>query len=70
MRVRTKINSFFSFLAAGLLTVFGRSPAKPTLNDLSRMEFKSSTQRLGVRFKERIREVFRFKWIRKKDSNV
>ena len=70
MRVRTKINSFFSFLAAVLLTVFGRSPAKPTLNDLSRMEFKTSTQRLGVRFRERIREVFRFKWIRKKDSIV
>ncbi len=65
MRVRTKINSFFGFIAAGLLTIFGKSPAKPTTNDLSRMEFKSSTQRLGVRFRERIREVFRFKWIRK-----
>ena len=65
MRVRTKINAFFSFLAAVLLTVFGRSPVKPTSNDLRRMEFKTSTQRLGVRFIERIREVFRFKWIRK-----
>ena len=66
MRIRTKINSFLSFLAAGLLTIFGRSPAKPTSNDLRRMEFKSSTQRLGVRFRERIRDVFRFKWIKKK----
>ena len=65
MRVRTKINSFLSLLAAGLLTVFGRSPAKPTTNDLKQMEFKSSTQRLGIRFTERIREVFRFRWIKK-----
>ena len=70
MRIRTKINSFFSLLAAVLLTVFGRSPAKPTSKDLSRMEFKTSTQRMGVRFRERIRDVFRFKWIRKKDSFV
>lgn len=65
MRVRTKINSFLSLLAAGLLTVFGKSPAKPTTKDLNRMEFKSSTQRLGIRFSERIREVFRFRWIKK-----
>ncbi|MCH7558321.1 MAG: hypothetical protein IIB56_12820 [Planctomycetes bacterium] len=65
MRVRTKINSFLGLLAAGLLTVFGRSPAKPTTKDLKRMEFKSSTQRLGIRFSERIRDVFRFRWIKK-----
>ena len=66
MRVRTKINSFFSFLAAVLLTVFGKYPVKPNSNDLSRMEFKTSTQRLGVRFRESIRDVFRFKWIKGK----
>ena len=66
MRVRTKINAFISFIAAGLLTIFGKSPAKPTTNDLKQMEFKSSTQRLGVRFREKIRHVFRFKWITKK----
>ena len=65
MHMRTKINSFLSLLVAGLLTIFGRSPAKPTTNDLDRMEFKSSTQRLGIRFSEKIREVFRFRWIKK-----
>ena len=65
MRVRTKINSFIALLTAGLLSIFGKSPAKPTTDDLNRMEFKSSTQRLGIRFSERIRDVFRFKWIRK-----
>jgi hypothetical protein len=65
MRIRKKINSFFSFLAAGLLTIFGRTPARPATKDLRRMEFKSSTQRLGIRFRERIRKVFRYKWIKK-----
>jgi hypothetical protein len=65
MRMRTKINTLLALLAAGLLSIFGKSPAKPTAEDLSRMEFKSSTQRLGIRFNEKIREVFRFKWIRR-----
>jgi hypothetical protein len=29
------------------------------------MEFKTSTQHLGVRFTEKIRQVFRFRWIRR-----
>jgi hypothetical protein len=65
MRVRTKINSFLALLAGGLLSIFGKSPAKPSAKDLERMDFKFSTQRLGVRFSERIRNVFRFRWIRK-----
>jgi len=58
-------NSFFGFLAAGLVALFDKSPAKPTAEDLSRMEFKTSTQRLGVRFTEKIRDVFRFRWIKR-----
>ena len=65
MRLRTKINSIISFIAAGLLTIFRRSPAKPGPNDLNRMDFKTSTQRMGVRFREKIRDVFRLKWIKK-----
>lgn len=65
MSVRAKINSFFGFLMGGLLSIFGKSPPKPTTDDLKQMEFKTSTQRLGIRFTERIREVFRFRWLRK-----
>jgi hypothetical protein len=65
MRVRNGINKVLDLIAAGLLSIFGKSPAKPTADDLSRMEFKSSTQRMGIRFSEKIRQVFRFKWIRK-----
>ncbi len=65
MRIRKKINSLFGFIAGWLLSIFGRSPAKPTDDDLARADFKANTQRLGVRFTERIRDIFRFKWIRK-----
>jgi len=65
MSVRTKINSVLGFLMGGLLSAFGKSPAEPTENDLKQAEFKTSTQCLGVRFTERIRQVFRFRWLRK-----
>jgi hypothetical protein len=66
MSLGTKINSFLSLLAGLLLSIFGKSPAKPTTADLQRAEFKTSTQRLGIRFTERIRDVFRLRWLRKK----
>jgi hypothetical protein len=64
MSVRTKKNSFLGSLAGGMLSIFGKSP-KPTTDDLKRTEFKTSTQRLGIRFTERIRSVFRFRWLRR-----
>jgi hypothetical protein len=65
MFIRTKIRSFFGLLAGALLSIFGKSPPKPTVDDLKRMEFKTSTQRLGIRFTEKIRNIFRFRWLRK-----
>ena len=65
MSIRIKINSFLGLLAGGLLSIFGKSSTKPTADDFRQMEFKTSTQRLGVRFTERIRRVFRFRWIKK-----
>jgi hypothetical protein len=65
MSVRSKINSFLGLLAGGLLSIFGRPLTKPTASDFRRMEFKTSTQQLGVRFTEKIRQVFRFRWLRK-----
>jgi len=64
MRFYTKINSFLGLLAAGLSSIFGKSPAKPAVDDLKRADFKTSTQHLGIRFSERIREVFRFRWLK------
>ena len=52
------------FLAGWLLWLRGKSKAKITTSDLRDAEFKTSTQRLGIRFIESIRDVFRFRWIR------
>jgi len=65
MPIRTKINSFIGFLAGGLLSIFGGNRGKPTADDFGRMEFKTSTQKLGVRFTELIRQVFRFRWLKR-----
>jgi hypothetical protein len=63
--LRYKASSFLGWLAGGLLSLFGKSPAKPATEDFKRIEFETSTQRLGVRFTEKIRGVFRFRWLRK-----
>jgi len=61
----TKPNSFIGATAAWLLSLFKKAPAKPTAEDLSKAEFKTSTQGMGISFSERIRDVFRFKWIKR-----
>ena len=66
MRFRTRANSFLGFLAGGLLSLFGKSSTKPRPEDLQRADFGTSTQRLGIRFSEKIRDVFRFKWLKKR----
>ncbi|MGA2093537.1 MAG: hypothetical protein ABSH16_09045 [Sedimentisphaerales bacterium] len=65
MTERRKINAFFGFLAGIISAVFGSRTAKPTAKDLKDVDFSTSTQRLGVRLTDRIRDVFRFKWIKK-----
>jgi len=65
MSVRNKIGSLLGLFAGVLSSIFGKSPAKPAPNDFRRTEFKTSTQRLGIRFTERVRDVFRFRWLRK-----
>ena len=57
--------TLLGLLAGGLLSIFGKSPAKPTAEDFRKAEFKTSTQRLGISFNERIRRVFRFKWFKR-----
>jgi len=63
MRFCSKINSFLGLLAGWLLTLFAKSP-----RDLKRADFKTSTQHLGVRFSEKIRDVFRFRWLKVADK--
>ena len=65
MVIHRKINTVLGFLAGLLATVFGTKTAKPSMDDLKRAEFGTSTQKIGVRFTERIRDVFRFEWLKK-----
>jgi hypothetical protein len=64
MRFCTKINSFLGLLAGWFVSLFGKSHPKPVVDDLKRADFKTSTQHLGIRFSEKIRDVFRFRWLR------
>jgi len=57
--------TLLGLLAGGLLSIFGKSTTKPTAEDFKKAEFKTSTQRLGISFNERIRRVFRFKWLKR-----
>jgi len=68
MRFCSKINSFLGLLAGWLLTLFAKSPRKHVVDDLKRADFKTSTQHLGVRFSEKIRDVFRFRWLKVADK--
>ncbi len=65
MVLRRQPNTVLGFIAGILTSVFGAGAAKPTAKDLKDAEFSTSTQRLGVRFTDRIRDVFRFKWLKK-----
>ena len=65
MYLGKKINEFMAFIAGLFLSIFAKSPPSPTAADLQQAEFKTSTQRLGIRFTEKIRDVFRFKWLKK-----
>jgi len=69
MRFCNKFNSLLGLIAAGFLSLFGKSPPKPLADDLKRADFKTSTQYLGIRFSEKIRNVFRFRWLKIADRN-
>ena len=59
-----RAGSWLGSLAGRLMGMFGRIK-KPTIQDVTKMEFPASTQRMGVRFTERIRAVFRHIWLKK-----
>jgi len=65
MSLQDKKRASLAFLAGLLSRLFVKSSTKPTVNDLKKTDFKTSTQDMGIRFTEKIRDVFRFRWIRK-----
>ncbi|MHC4844107.1 MAG: hypothetical protein ACYTFM_06320 [Planctomycetota bacterium] len=64
MVLRSKNNSLISWIAGAFVSKFSRSKTKPTGEDLKQAEFKTSTQGMGIRFTDKIRDIFRFKWIK------
>ena len=64
--LKSKISSAFGFMAACLLSVFSRSASKLTTDDLKKAEFKTSTQKMGIRITETVRSVFRHRWLKKR----
>ena len=61
-----RVRAMWLGLVAGLLTrVFFRRKPRLSGGDLKRHDYRWSTQRMGVSFSERIRDTFRFRWIRK-----
>ncbi len=51
--------------AGGLLArLSGPRLPEITRDDLRKNDYSTNTQRMGVRFTERIRSAFRFRWIR------
>lgn len=68
MRFCSMINSFIGLLAGWVLSLFGKSPNKSVTDDLKRADFKTSTQHLGISFSEKIRNVFRFRWLKIADT--
>ena len=65
-RKRPRARARWLGLAGGLYScVFGKRLPAITSRDLQKRDFRLSTQRMGVRFTNRIRDTFRFLWLRK-----
>ena len=62
----TKIKSnILGFIASVLSKIFSK-PLKADRKSMERMEFKSSTQRIGFVFAEKVRDIFRHRWLRRR----
>jgi len=55
------------FVTAAILALIHSlfSRRKVTTDHLKKMDFVSSTQKIGARFTEKVRDNFRHKWLRK-----
>ncbi|MFA6425204.1 MAG: hypothetical protein WCW64_03365 [Phycisphaerae bacterium] len=64
---QTQKDSLHPFLASLFPFLCGLFKLKSTPNDLKKMDFSISTQRLGISFTDKVRNIFRHKWLRKSD---
>jgi len=65
-RVRRSKRALRLGFAGGVLShLLARRLPRVTTDDLRRHDYPTSTQRMGVRFTERIRDTFRFRWLKR-----
>ena len=62
---RAKKAVWLGLAGSALARLFARRLPPPDGEDLRKHDFPISTQHMGVRFTERIRDTFRFRWIRR-----
>ncbi|MHC4836005.1 MAG: hypothetical protein ACYTCN_08755, partial [Planctomycetota bacterium] len=49
-----------------ILGIFTRKPRPQSAAELYKQDFHPNTQKMGLRFTERLRKVFRLRWLRVK----
>jgi hypothetical protein len=62
---RTRKGRWLGWTGGLFSRLFGRRIPPVTGEDLRQHDYPVSTQRMGVRFTERMRDTFRFRWLRK-----
>ena len=65
MNQKSGKSSILGAIAGKLLSVFGKDRLKTGAEELKKADFRTSTQGFGLRFSEKIRSTFRFKWLKK-----
>jgi len=62
---QNKTSLGLGFVAGTILQKFAKSLKKPTTAETTESDFKTSTQKLGIRFTDRIRKIYRYRWLKK-----
>lgn len=63
--IRNKKYGIKLFLLGAIVFLCGLFKLKSTPDDLKKMEFSGSSQRIGISFTDKIRNFFRHKWLKK-----
>jgi len=63
-------NRILGAVVFGLCRLIGFRKRKIDRTDLKATDFSTNTAKMGVRFNDRVRNVFRHKWLRKSQKPV
>ena len=64
MAIRNKFGASLGFIAALCMKLFARAPTRSG-DTQKNLNFSTSTQRMGLRFTDKIRNRFRSIWLKK-----